>query len=126
MSNKIIKVNRGDSFEFIVTIPDKKDSTKNYLLKATDALYFALLYPHQNFEDAIFIKGYSYNDPEVDANTGEIIIKVAPKETLCLAPGIYYYTVKLYQGGSLRDLGRLVAPNEVSTVIERTKFIINE
>ena len=63
MSTRIIKINRGDTFEFVTTIPDKNDVSKNYVLKATDALYFAVLYPHQNFEDAIILRGYSGSDP---------------------------------------------------------------
>ena len=31
--NKIFKLNRGDSFEFVIDIPDKTDATKNYVLK---------------------------------------------------------------------------------------------
>jgi hypothetical protein len=126
MSINIIKINRGDSFEFITHIPDKKDSSKNYILKATDALYFALLYPHQNFEDAIFIKGYTGSDPEVNSETGEVTIKLTHSDTKCLVPGVYYYTTKLHIGGSLEDLGASTEPEEVRTIIERTKFIVNE
>ena len=54
MSTKIIKINRGDSFEIDVKIPEKVDPTKYYLLTARDALYFALMYPNQRFEDAVF------------------------------------------------------------------------
>jgi hypothetical protein len=126
MSTRIIKINRGDSFEFTTRIPDKKDSSKNYILKATDALYFALLCPHQSFEDAIILKGYSATDPEVDHNTGEIVIRITHNDTKCLAPGVYYYTTKLHIGGSLQDLGVSCEPKEVRTIIERTKFIVNE
>lgn len=126
MSTNIVKINRGDSFELITSIPDKDDLSKNYLLKDTDALYFALLFPYQNFEDAIILKGYSKNDQEVDKNTGEITVKLTHNETKHLVPGIYYYTTKLHIGGSLEDLGASVEPNEVRTIIERTKFIVNE
>lgn len=117
MSTYIIKINRGDSFDFDFTIPN---------LGNTDALYFALMYPHQKFENALLIKGYKGNDPEVDNKTGNINIKILPSETKLLEPGVYYYTIKLHRGGSLNDLGATVEPDEVSTIIERTKFIINE
>jgi hypothetical protein len=126
MSTRIIKINRGDSFEFVTIIPDNADTTKNYILKATDALYFGLCYPHQKFEDAIILKGYSGSDPEVNRETGEITIKLTHKDTKYLIPGIYYYTTKLQIGGSLEDLGASIEPEEVRTIIERTKFIVNE
>ena len=60
MSTRIIKINRGDSFELPVVIPKKDDYTKPYFLTSRDALYFALMYPNQRFEDAIFVKGYRW------------------------------------------------------------------
>lgn len=126
MSFNIIKINRGDSFELVTEIPDKNDSSKSYILKPTDALYFALVYPHQNFEDAVILKGYSGSDPEVNKRTGEITIKLTHKDTKGLIPGVYYYTTKLHIGGSLEDLGASEEPDEVRTIIERTKFIVNE
>ena len=126
MSTRIIKINRGDTFEFVATIPDKNDTSKNYILKATDALYFGLLLPHKNFEDAIILKGYSGSDPEVNKENGEITIKLSHNDTKYLAPGVYYYTTKLHIGGSLEDLGASEEPEEVRTIIERTKFIVNE
>ena len=125
MAKNIIKLNRGDSYEFKISIPDKKDNTKSFILTDTDAVYFALLYPHQQFEDAIIIKGYDYTDHIVEkgTNTGEILVKIEPKDTVNLAPGIYYYTIKLLQGGTL---GKIDDAKEVITIIERTKFIINE
>lgn len=127
MAKNIIKLNRGDSYEFKVSIPDKEDITKNYILTGTDAIYFALLYPHQRFEDAIFIKGYDHTDHIIESggvNTGEILIKIEPKDTRCLTPGIYYYTVKLQRGGTPGVIDDCDTVEEVRTVIDRTKFII--
>ena len=124
MSNKIIKINRGDTFEFDVAILDKADRAKSYLLTKSDAVYFALMYPHQRFEDAIFIKGYT--SEEQDKATGDITIKITSNDTRCLCPGIYYYTVKLQRGGTLDIIDDFDEPEEVRTIIERTKFIINE
>ncbi len=129
MAKNIIKLNRGDSHSFKISIPDKKYTTKNYILNGSDVVYFALLYPHQRFEDAIITKGYDCTDQIVKngENTGEILIKIDPNDTKCLAPGIYYYTVKLYQGGKLNEIdGSYDSAIEVRTIIERTKFIINE
>jgi hypothetical protein len=128
MAKNIIKINRGDTYEFKVSIPNKEDLTKNYILTGSDVVYFALLYPHQRFEDAILIKGYDHTDCIVENgnNTGEILIKLESKDTRCLAPGIYYYTIKLQRGGTPGVLGDNDTPDEVRTIIERTKFIINE
>lgn len=130
MAKNIIKLNRGDSYEFVVTVPNKEYCAENYILTGSDVMYFAVLYPHQRFEDAIISKGYDHTDQIVDANgknTGEILIKLTPKDTTCLAPGIYYYTVKLYRGGKLNEHdGSYDNAAEVRTIIERTKFIVNE
>ena len=128
MAKNIIKLNRGDSYDFKVSIPDKEDCTKNYILTGKDVVYFALLYPHQRFEDAILIKGYDHTDCIIEngKNTGKILIKIEPKDTRRLAPGIYYYTVKLQRGGSLINAKDYDEPDEVRTIIERTKFIIND
>ncbi len=130
MAKNIIKLNRGDSYEFKVSIPvlDEEGNIINYILTGSDVVYFALLYPHQKFEDAILIKGYDHTDHIIDKgnNTGEILIKIEPKDTRRLAPGIYYYTVKLQRGGSLINTKDCNEPDEVRTIIERTKFIIND
>ncbi len=126
MAKNIIKINRGDSYEFRVCIPDSKDSTKNFILTDEDVVYFALLFPHQRFEEAILIKGYDHTDQIVEngINTGEILVKIEPKDTKRLIPGIYYYTVKLQRGGTFDGDGE--DAEEIRTIIERTKFIINE
>jgi len=126
MAKNIIKLNRGDSYEFKISIPDKEDSTKNFILTGSDVIYFALLHPHQRFEDAILIKGYDHTDHIIEngKNTGEILIRIEPRDTRRLAPGIYYYTVKLQRGGTLITVKDCDEPDEVRTIIDRTKFII--
>lgn len=119
MSTRIIKINKGDSLELKVPVLYND-------FCAADALYFAILYPHQNFEDAIILKGYSGSDPEVNNETNEVTVKLTHSETKHLLPGIYYYAAKLHIGGSLEDLGASEEPEEVRTIIERTKFIVNE
>lgn len=124
MSTRIIKINRGDTFELSIDIRDKKDVLKKHLLAVDEAVYFALVYPNQRFEDAILIKGYTHEDQDV--NTGEITVKITPNDTRYLLPGVYYYTAKLQKGGSLETIDDFDEPEEVRTLIERTKFIINE
>lgn len=128
MAKNIIKLNRGDSYEFKVCIPDKEDSTKNYILTGSDIVYFALLYPYQRVEDAILTKVYDHTDHIIknDVNTGEILVKIEPKDTKDLVSGVYYYTVKLQRGSTSDIMDTLKNPSEVRTIIERTKFIIND
>jgi hypothetical protein len=61
-----------------------------------------------------------------DIDTGNIAIKIIPNDTRLLDPGVYYYTVKLQRGGTLTDIKDLDEPDEVRTLIDRTKFIIND
>lgn len=123
MAKNIIKINRGDSYEFDVYLPDIK-AIEAENTEVTDIIYFVLLYPHQRFEDAILTFGYDHTDfIREDAET-KITVKIAPKDTRCLAPGVYYYTVKLYR--TILDKLTGHETEEVYTVIERTKFIINE
>lgn len=124
MSTGIIKINRGDSYELTFNVFKGKDSTKPYILTASDVVYFALLYPHQRFEDAILIKGYTLEDQNV--LNGEITVKIKPNDTRCLTPGVYYYTAKLQCGGTLGVINDFDESDFVCTLIERTKFIINE
>jgi hypothetical protein len=124
MSTRIIKINRGDSFEFKMAINEKNKCFEKHLLAVNEAVYFALLYPHQRFEDAILIKGYTLEDQDVE--TGELKIKIEPNDTRTLTPGVYYYTVKLQRGGTLEAIHDFDKPEEVRTIIERTKFVINE
>lgn len=136
MSNKIIKISRGDSYEFTVKITQRNNIDPYILDSEKDAVYFAILLPHQAFEDADperQVKGYDASEQDQVFNkltgeptetTGNITIKIEPNDTRCLAPGIYYYTVKLQRGGTLSIINDLDTPDEVRTIIDRTKFII--
>jgi hypothetical protein len=123
MSFNIIKTNRGDYVELIIPVFEPYSDTK-HLLTANEAVYFALNYPHQSFEDALVLKGYTLEDQDV--YTGEILVKITPKDTRKLEPGVYYYSAKLKRGGILTIINGDDEPEEVRTLIERTKFIINE
>ena len=124
MSTQIIKINRGDSYSLDIKVTKSSFDDSPYLLTSRDAVYFALVYPHQRFEDAIMIKGYTLEDQNVA--TGEITVNITPNDTRSLASGTYYYTAKLQRGGTLETLNDFDEPDEVRTLIERTKFIINE
>lgn len=122
MSQKIIKLSRGSSFELPVNL--KNTNEEKYLLATDEVVYFALLYPNQPFEEALLVKGYTRDDQEFE--TGVIKIKIDPCDTATLASGIYYYCVKLKKGGNPTCLNDFASMQEFKTLIERTKFIINE
>ena len=131
MAKNIIKLNRGDSYKFEVNI-----SPDDYPLLDTEAVYFALLNPHQHFKDANLVIGYNHTDiiTEKDDTTDEILFKIEiniePRHTRNLAPGIYYYTVKLFKLGSSEHRADVLLNYDKilksKTLVERTKFIINE
>lgn len=119
MSKNIFKVNRGDSFEFEFNVyADGKTAP----LDANAAVYFGLMHPHQPIETAIILRGYTAADINED---GILLIQLSPSDTRRLAPGIYYYTIKLQRGGNLLAFNT-GEPDEVRTLVDRTKFIINE
>lgn len=122
MSQKIIKLSRGSSFEFPINL--KNNNEEKYLLATDEVVYFALLYPNQPFEEALLVKGYTRDDQ--DSETGLLEIKISPSDTASLASGIYYYCVKLKKGGNPNSLNDFASMQEFKTLIERTKFIINE
>ena len=117
-------MNRGDTYELSIDVFSATNPAKTYMLTSRDAVYFALIYPHQRFEDAILIKGYTVEDQDVE--TGKISVKIVSNDTRNLAPGVYYYTAKLQRGGTIETLSDFDEPDEVTTLIERTKFIIND
>jgi hypothetical protein len=119
MATHILKVNKGDSFKFRLPVQD-------FMLTRYDVIYFAIMNPNQGLENALLIQGYTKEDIEVDINGKFIPIKLTSRDTAKFDPGVYYYVVKLQVGGSLDDLGKRIEPDEVRTIIERTKFIINE
>ena len=115
MSDKIIVMNRGDTYYFTLTISDSDGNT--YLLHHEDAVYFGVMNPHQRFEDALIKKKLTADDMNED---GSITISLKPADTLDLYPGTYYYAVKLHRVAKADDI------DDVITVINKTKLIIND
>lgn len=118
MASNIIVMNRGDSFAFSLSIDDEThvEVDSLYRLTDTDVVYLGIMLPHQKFENAIIKKRFTKADQD---SSGYIIAEIAPEDTLDLLPGVYYYAVKLRQSTN--------EPTErISTVINKTKFIIND
>lgn len=117
-SNGIITVNRGDSFEFPVTLNIGSDIARvEYQLTETDVLYLGIMEPNQPFETAIIRKKFTHKDLDEDNN---IKIRFWPEDTRFVLPGKYYYQIKLQTVD--KNTGRL----DVETVVDKTLFYIQE
>ena len=119
MAKNIIKMNRGDTYEFNLTIDDEGSENGKYLLQGNDAVYFGLMEPNSAFEQSLVKKVYTEEDRDKDGN---IFITIEPEDTEHLLPGVYYYSVKLevdHENGETYE-----SIHKVITVINKTKFII--
>lgn len=125
MSN-IITINRGDSFDFDLTINlGGALDTERYILTGSDAIYFGIMDPGQPFEWALVRKKYTVSDTDA---MGNLTISIKPEDTLDLMPGRYYYAVKLHMKhpeideNTGEETGQII--DKVYTIINKTKFII--
>ena len=119
MAKNIIKMNRGDTYEFNLTIDDEGSENGKYLLQGNDTVYFGLMEPNSAFEQSLVKKIYTEEDRDKDGN---IFITIEPEDTEHLLPGVYYYSIKLevdhLQGKTYERIHKVI------TVINKTKFII--
>jgi len=123
----IIVINRGDTYTFDLDILDENENI--YRLQGNDALYFGLIDPRQSFEDALIKKKFTIEDYEdgVEGESTIISFEITPEDTIDLYPGKYYYSIKLKQDHYEEDdLGNIVKVTGVKTIINKTKFIIND
>ena len=119
MAKNIIKMNRGDTYEFNLTIDDEGSENGKYVLQGNDTVYFGLMEPNSAFERSLVKKTYTEEDCDKDGN---IFITIEPEDTEHLLPGVYYYSVKLevdHENGKTCE-----SIHKVITVINKTKFII--
>lgn len=117
--NGIITVNRGDSFvmPLVLNVGTNLDPIR-FELKENCFVYFAVMEPNQQFEDALIRKTYTHKDTN---KKGDILIRFKPQDTQCVLPGKYYYQVKLQKFNSDDP-----EDYEVHTVIDKTLFYILE
>lgn len=119
MTNNIILLNRGDTYEFDLTIEDDTAIDGRYHLQGEDTIYFGIMDPHQPFEDALVKKKFTVED--ADAN-GNLTIVLEPEDTLDLLPGTYYYSVKIH----LQHEDIHPETNEVLGYIDKVYTVINK
>lgn len=123
-NNGIITVSRGESFEVPLVIGvGQKVFAKRYEVEENDTIFFAVMEPDCEFEDAIIRKVYTKEDLNEE---GDIVVKFVHTDTAYLLPGTYYYQANL--------ISERTEPNEEGeevtvmyrskTIIDKTKFII--
>ena len=118
LAYNIITINRGDTYEFDLTINDDSVGGR-YILQDDDVLYFGLMDPHQKFENALVKKRYTKDDCD---EMGNLNIVIRAEDTLDLLPGVYYYSIKLHKMKNTDE----EFIDKVITVVNKTKFIIND
>ena len=124
--NNIIRLNRGDTYEFDLTISDDTSADGRYHIQGDDTIYFGIMDPHQPFEDALVKKKFTVDD--TDGN-GNLTIVIEPEDTLDLLPGTYYYSVKIHlQHENIHPETNEVLGyvDKVNTVINKTKLFLND
>lgn len=121
MANNIIKMNRGDTYEFSLTVDDEASDTGKYVLQGNDIIYFGVMEPNKPFEQSIIRK--TTNDSIIKDEYGNYYITITQADTEYLVPGVYYYSVKLHINHIINPETAEVV-DKVVTVINKTKFII--
>lgn len=123
--NNIIVMNRGDSYDFDLTISDEASTNGRYRLTGDDTVYFGLMDPGQPFEVALVRKKFTVEDTD---DMGNLVISLKPEDTLDLYPGKYFYAIKLHLNHDDIDPNTGLPTGDrvdrVVTVINKTKFII--
>ncbi len=111
--NGIIRVNRGDSFSFLVPVNVGNNLISDiYMLTESDALYVGVMEPNQPFERALIRKKYTKDSQD---ENGNVVVRFTPDDTLNLLPGKYYYQIKLVRSGP---------ETAVCTIVDQTQFFI--
>jgi hypothetical protein len=126
IKNNMIVLNRGDTYEFDLTISDDTSTDGRYHIRGDDTIYFGIMHPHQSFEDALVKKRFTVDDAD---QNGNLIIVIKAEDTLDLLPGTYYYSVKIHLqhdniNPETNEIDGYV--DKVRTVINKTKLFLND
>jgi hypothetical protein len=126
VQNNIISLNRGDTYEFDLTIDDVTSDSGSYQLQGEDVVYFGIMRPQQPFEEAIIKKRFTVTDLAAD---GTLPVVIEPEDTIDLQPGTYYYAVKIHIQHNIihpETAEILGYVDKVHTVINKTKLFLND
>jgi hypothetical protein len=123
--NNIIIMNRGDTFVHHFNARALGEYAA-YELQGDDTIYFGIMDPGQYFEDALFKQKFDRDDLTSLKN---LVLELEPEDTLDLLPGKYFYALKLQLDHEELDAQGYPTGNyvdKVITLINKTKFIIND
>lgn len=129
INNKILQMNRGDDIDFTFVInsgtpllpiiqvlePITLNVGEENEYVENECLYFGVMEANQKWEDSIIRKKLTPAD--LDEN-GNVHLHLNSEDTENLAPGTYWYMVKIYFWD--RELEKFV----INTICNKTKFII--
>lgn len=119
--NNMIILNRGDTYEFELTIADENAADGKYYLQGKDTVYFGIMDPHQYFEDALVRKKFTKEDLD---EFGVLNIVITPEDTLDLLPGTYYYAIKIHLNHEEFEVDSFKKIDKVNTIINKTKLFL--
>lgn len=136
--NNIIVLTKGDNFDFDVSVYDEVYGNLYSGAQEGDILEFKLLKPHQDyFKDTPLIYKYielTAGEHEKDICLADCLrdhiidctFEINHLDTVNLPAGVYYYTIKLKRPGI--DLNGNADPSkdQYLTVINKTKFVLND
>ena len=105
-NNRIIVINRGDTFSMLLTINMGEPAEPIiYFLSPIDIVYFSICEPNQEFEEGVVRKKYT-SDNQLEDGSIEIVLNSSDTEHLMT--GTYYYEIKLKIGGEEEIVNTLV------------------
>ena len=129
INNEIIQLSRGDDSDFTFRINSGtpllpvieilepiifNEGEENEYVE-NECLYFGVMEANQKWEDSIIRKKLT---PADEDENGDITLHLNPEDTENLAPGTYWYMVKIYFWDKEKE--KFV----INTICEKTKFII--
>ncbi len=110
--NNVITINRGDTVRMPLKIYTSKFMPRKKLeIDQDDIIFFGLMLPHQHFECAFLKKEFYINDFNSE---GDLVLSLAPLDTMNLTSGVYYYELKLLKHSD----------DSITTLIPKTQFNI--
>ena len=119
ISNDIITVNRGDSFELPITLNvGSSICREKYDLHPQDVIYLGVMEPNQPFEVALIRKKFTYGD--FVSKNKQVVFRFWPEDTVQVLPGKYYYQVKL------QTVDEETGKFDVETIVNKSLFYILE
>lgn len=112
-----ITISRGDTFKLPLFIDCNKNifNSIRFPLKEGDKIFFFLVEPNTSIRHYLLKQTYTKED--INEN-GDIILKFINRDTSWIAPGTYYYEIKLQRQWEEAFKDALV------TIVPRRKFII--